>query len=234
MARPDIPPVTPARPAGRNGNGTYDLYDRTPVERTTAERIHSWPFTVDQYHHLIKAGILPEGKPYELLDGQLVRKDRSATGADPVAIGHLHAWVVGQLADLNPKLRRLGAHIRTQQPITLPPFDEPEPNAALVIGKNGDYVERHPGAAEVTCVIEVADASLRRDRTSKLRVYADGGIARYVIINVPDRVIEVYTNPVVGKGTYGTKATLTKRDRLELPAAKANRLAVGVKQLLPG
>ena len=233
MARPDIPPVTPARPAGRNGSGTYDPYDRMPVERTTTERALYWPFTVEQYHDLIKSGILPEGEPYELLDGQLVRRDRSATGADPVTIGHLHAWVVGELADLNPKLRRLGAHIRTQQPITLPPFDEPEPDAAVAIGTNGDYVERHPGAGDVTCVIEVADASLRRDRTSKLRVYANGGVACYVIVNLPDRVIEVYTNPAVGKGTYGNKVTLTPRDRLELPATKGKRLAVPVKQLLP-
>jgi hypothetical protein len=29
------------------------------------------PFTVDQYHHMIRAGIVPEGAPIELLDGVL-------------------------------------------------------------------------------------------------------------------------------------------------------------------
>ena len=124
--------------------------------------------------------------------------------------------------------------MQTQQPISLPPFDEPEPDGAVLLGSEEAYRGRHPGAADVTCVIEVADASLRRDRSSKLRVYANGGIARYVIINLPDRVVEVYTVPAGGKGTYGSKATLALRDRLELPAARGKRLLVPVKQLLPG
>ena len=61
-----------------------------------------WPWTVEQYHHLIDIGILPEGEPYELLDGQLVRKDRSATGADPMTVSTEHAWVVRKLTRLNP------------------------------------------------------------------------------------------------------------------------------------
>lgn len=44
--------------------------------------------TVDQYHRMIRQGILPEAEPVELLDGQLVRKNRSAAGDDPMTIGY--------------------------------------------------------------------------------------------------------------------------------------------------
>ena len=34
--------------------------------------------SVEQYHQMIRLGILPEGAPVELIDGLLVWKDRSA------------------------------------------------------------------------------------------------------------------------------------------------------------
>jgi hypothetical protein len=182
---------------------------------------------------MIESGILAEGEPFELLDGYLVRKDRSAAGADPMTIGHEHAWVVGELVDLNPKLRRLGCHIRIQQPVALPPYDEPEPDAAIVIGTNKAFLKRHPGAGDVACVVEVADASLHRDRVSKLRVYAASAIPTYVIVNLPDRVIEIYSEPIRGKGSYRHSVSLTRADRLELPAGRGKKLVVPVNQLLP-
>ena len=44
-------------------------------------------------------------------------------------------------------------------------------------------------------VVEVADASLYRDRTTKKQVYARAGIPVYWIVNLPERRIEVYTDP---------------------------------------
>ena len=202
-----------------------------PEDRTVL-----FPWTVDLYHSLIEQGFLPEGEPYELLDGQLVRKDRSATGEDPMTIGHRHAWVMGELGELNAKLRRLGCHIRLQLPLLLPPFDEPEPDAAIVRGSNSSYRERHPGCDDVLCVIEVAESSLARDRSQKLRIYAAAGIPRYLIINLAQRVIEVYTNPLPANGgtaRYGRMETLQPGARVELPGAKGKKLLVPVRKLLP-
>jgi Uma2 family endonuclease len=204
-----------------------------PIFDVADDRAQLWPWTVEQYHQLIKLGILPEGEPYELLYGQLVRKDRSATGTDPMTIGHEHAWVVRKLTRLNPRLARLGCHIQIQLPVTLPPLDEPEPDASIVVGSEDNFQHHHPGAADVACVIEVADASLRRDRGPKLIIYANGNIGTYVIINLPDRVIEVYTDPMPGTGSYGQRVTLTRAQKLELPAGKGKRLVIPVRQLLP-
>jgi Uma2 family endonuclease len=202
--------------------------------RSTADDVGLVPLTVEQYHRMIEQGILPEGEPIELLDGQLVPKNRSAVGEDPMTVGHGHSWVVTELDTLNSKLRRLGCHMRIQQPISLPPIDEPEPDGAIVIGLNARYRQKHPAAADVLCVIEVADSSLQRDRTQKLRVYAGAGIAKYVIINLFDRAIEVYTNPVKGTAArYRRMETLTGNGRLELPAPRGKKLSVVVRNLLP-
>lgn len=191
------------------------------------------PLTVEQYHRMIAQGILPEGEPFELLDGFLVRNDRSSTGEDPMTVGPDHVWSVKKLAKLDGRLTKLGCHMQTHQPVSLPPYDEPEPDGAVVLGTEDDYEGRLPGAADVTCVIEVSDSSLRRDRTTKQRIYANSGIAQYVIVNLADRVVEVYTQPLSGKGRYGRVMTLKAGDSIDLPAARGRRLTVPVRSLLP-
>jgi Uma2 family endonuclease len=195
-----------------------------------------FPLTVDAYHRMIADGILPEGEPFELLNGQIIRKDRSAAGEDPMTVGSAHAWVIGTLAELNPKLRRLGCHMRVQLPLTFVPLSEPEPDAAIVFGSKDDYRDHHPSSDDVACVIEVADSSLRRDRTLKLRIYAGAKVPRYVIINLVDRVVEIYAQPKSGRGgaaRYDSATTLQPGEHLELPAARGRILRVAVRKLLP-
>ena len=190
---------------------------------------------VDRYHRMIELGILLDGEPFELLDGCLVRKDRSSSGEDPKTVGHGHAWVIGELGNLTLRLRRLGCYMQVQLPVTLAPLDEPEPDGAVVVGSNDDYRDRHPVAADLTCVMEVADSSLQHDRTTKLRIYAAAAIPMYLIINLVDRVIEVCTEPM-GKGRrarYGRQETFSGRQKLLLPARRGRWLRVPIASLLP-
>ncbi len=191
------------------------------------------PLHVDQYHDMIDKGILEEGTPCELLDGVLVPKDRSGCGEDPMTISYDHALTVKKLAKLSRQFERLGCHVQTQQPVTLPPHDEPEPDAAVIVGALEDYHGRHPSPKDVLCVVEVSDASLHDDRTRKLRIYADAGIPQYVIVNLPDRVVEVYTQPLVGKGRYGQSVTLGPSQTVALRAARGRELRIAVRRLLP-
>jgi Uma2 family endonuclease len=197
------------------------------------QRSELMPITLDQYQRMIDSGILMSGDPYELLDGYLFRKDRSAEGEDPMTVGHEHIWVVQRLVRLSARLNRLGFHMRVQQPIALPPRNAPEPDGAVAIGTEDDYVDSIPGVAQTPCVIEVADSSLRRDRTTKLRIYASGGIAQYLIINLPDRVVEVYTEPLKEAGHYGQSITLRPGRSVEFQLGRGKKLAIPVKTLLP-
>lgn len=226
----DPPARKPRRP--RKPHATTVAGETRPPELTDGHP-PQFRLTVDQYHRMIKGGILEEGMPVELLDGQLEWKDRSATGGDPMTVGTEHTWVVQTLQGLAPKLQRLGCLVRVQQPITLPPHHEPEPDVAIVRGTPEDYRGRHPGAADILCVIEVADSSLARDRTKKLRVYANGGVPLYLIFNLPDRVVERYAGPLVGKGRYAESATLGLKDKVTFPTVGGKGLSVAVKGLLP-
>ena len=186
------------------------------------------PLTVEQYQRMLETGILAEGEPIELLDGLLVPKDRG----EEMTIKPLHRLVVSRLMRLAPRLEALGCHLQLQSPITIEPSHEPEPDGLVVRGGIEDYVDRHPGPEDVTCLIEVAESSLERDRTTKQRIYATAGVEQYVILNLVDLRTEVYEDPRPAAGRYGSMQLLGREDVLALRIPGGARLEIPVGQLL--
>ena len=205
----------------------------TVIQQLPDEKRVLYALTVEQYHQMVAEGILPEGEPFELIHGQVSRKDRSAAGGDVMTVGEHHIWCVKRLAKLGPELEKSGCHMQTQQPVSLPPFNEPEPDAAIVIGSEDRYLEQKPGARDVTCVIEVADSSLNYDRTVKLAIYATSGIPAYFIINLKERVIEAYSEPQADSGRYARVERLAGAQLVVFPTASGPELVLPARQLLP-
>ena len=145
-------------------------------------------FRVDQYHAMIGAGILADGDPVELLDGWLVYK----MSKDPA-----HRLTTGLLRDLLERVLGAGYHVDSQEPITTDD-SEPEPDVVVVRGSRRDYEDRHPGPRDVALVVEVADATLERDRSLKRRLYARAGVELYWLVSLPDRRLEVYSRREAG------------------------------------
>ena len=187
------------------------------------------PLTVEQYHRMLEAGILEDGEPVELLDGLLVQKIRG----EAMTVSPRHSLAIGLLTRLAPQLEGLGCHLRIQGPMTIEPRHEPEPDGLVVVGAIEDYADRHPGPSDVTCAIEVADSSLRRDRTWKQRIYAGASVAQYLVVNLIDRQVEVYEEPDSGAGRYRERADLKAGEEVPLLLAGGERLAVPVESLLP-
>jgi len=189
---------------------------RTILEEAAAGRATIVPWTVEQYHRAIDTGFVPEDASVELIDGFIVRKDRAKAGEDPMTIGDRHRIAVLRLAQLAPQFDRLGCFLQTQQPIVLPPINEPEPDAAVVRGVIDDYLDHPPGASDVICVIEVADSSLSLDIGPKLAAYASAGIPHYIVVDlVNDRVL-IHDEPA--GPSYARMASILRGDSLHLPA----------------
>jgi hypothetical protein len=188
-------------------------------------------FTIEMYDRMIEVGIIQSGEPYELIDGWIVHKDRSAVGEGLLTIGTKHNWAIVTLTHLDQKLEKMGCSMQTQGPIAIPPHNEPEPDGAILIGNEDTYLHCRPTPADCTYVIEVADNSLEWDRTTKQRIYADAGIAQYVIINLVDNKVEVHTEPKPGQ--YGRVEILVPGDKLSLPTKGAKPLVINVRSLLP-
>ena len=145
--------------------------------------IRRW--SVDEYHTMLRAGILSEDDHVELLDGWLVPK----TTKNPP-----HRIATRRVRKALERVVLEGWYVDSQEPITLP-SSEPEPDGSVICGDTSDYADRHPPAADLALVVEVADASLELDRTMKKAIYAQAGIPTYWIVNLIDKRLEVYTDP---------------------------------------
>jgi Uma2 family endonuclease len=135
-----------------------------------------WRFSVDQYHAMIRLGILTEDDPVELLEGWVVTK---------MPKNPPHSVVTQLTREVLARLLPAGWYADAQEPITTSD-SEPEPDVAVVRGDRRQ---------DVALVVEVADSTLQRDRTLKKRLYATAGIPVYWIVNLSNNQIEVYTDP---------------------------------------
>jgi len=173
------------------------------------------PLTIEQYQRMIESGIIGENSATELLRGVLVIKDRGSP-EDPMGHGPKHGQAVALLTKLAARIESPSQHARIQLPVACPPDGAPEPDAAIIRGTLFDYGDRHPGPGDVSCVIEASHSSLGRDREEKLPIYAAAGVPQYVIINLINDTVEVYSDPDVASEQYRTKVTLKRNEDLSI------------------
>ena len=158
---------------------------RQPARSPDLPLDYFYRLSVDQYHAMIRMGILTEDDPVELLEGCLVLK---------MGINPKHWYATGQLRDWLIGLGLPGYFVHSQEPIVTD-ASEPEPDVAVVRGRRLDYFDVSPKARAISLVVEVSDTTLTHDRTVKKRVYAAAGIPVYWIVNLIDQQIEIYTRP---------------------------------------
>lgn len=146
-----------------------------------------WPepvfrLSVEQYHSMIATGVITDDDPVELIEGILVQK---------MSKNPPHTYTLNTLAAAVRNLLPVAWSIRLQDPITLAD-GQPEPDLAIVRGDDKSYITRHPSAADVALVVEIADSTLPRDRGIKLRSYARAQIPIYWIVDLLARRVEIY------------------------------------------
>jgi len=90
-----------------------------------------------------------------------------------------------------------------------------------------DYTTRHPTAADVLLLVEVADSSLAYDRGPKLAQYARHGVPEVWIVELVDRVAEVCRQP--GPQGYAIRESVAE---VELVPALVPNLRIDISTLL--
>ena len=146
-------------------------------------------FTVDEYYKLIDLGMLHDYEQAEIIEGELIRK---------MPIGDKHAAVVERLNEFLRDELGKSVSIRSQQPIRLNEYTEPQPDLAVLKRRDDFYRFGKPLPQDVLCLIEVSDATLRYDRDSKLSMYAEAEILETWIVNLQKNIIEVHQHPNLG------------------------------------
>jgi Uma2 family endonuclease len=143
-------------------------------------------FTRQEYHTMIRAGILSEDDPVELLEGEVVH--RMPTGSS-------HAGTVKRMNRLLSRLVGEAAIISVQDPLALGEFSEPEPDLMLLRPRPDFYADAHPTAEAVLLVIEVADTSLATDLEVKVPLYAAHGVREVWLVDLEHRCVLTYRDP---------------------------------------
>jgi Uma2 family endonuclease len=192
---------------------------KTPRERARTRQAHlplpRRKFTREEYHKLAELGILREDERVELIEGEIIRM----APASPEHVAETHG-----LYDRIRKLFGKGYCVRMQAPLALGD-SEPEPDVAVVPGDFKDYLRTHPTTAVL--VIEIAQTSLLYDREVKSSLYAKAGIPEYWLIDLENRRLEVYRDPVESPGArfgymYSTHFILQPHETIA-PIAKPDR-----------
>jgi Uma2 family endonuclease len=119
-----------------------------------------------------------------------------------------------------------GWSTREDKPVQIPPSYEPLPDIAIVRGSARVYAQRHPGPADIAILIEVSDATVRKDHSKKLTDYPLGGIAVYWIVNLKANQVEVYTQPT--ESGYGARRDYKPGEEVPvvLDGVEVGRIAV--------
>lgn len=173
---------------------------------TTAKR-----FNIDEYNRLAELGFFHEDERVELIRGEII----------PMAAkGTLHSTFSRRLIRQLSKLIANRGTLQSQDPISISPDSEPEPDVTILKNKDDDYLNSHPTPQDVLLLIEVADSSLKYDREVKLPLYAEAGISDYWIFNSIENCLETYSEPFrdfQGKFGYRRKVIYLPNETVNLP-----------------
>ncbi|QDT15594.1 Uma2 family endonuclease [Alienimonas californiensis] len=216
----DAPPPTPAPAAPALRERPVGVSTPEPVPPPESPR--PLRVTVEMYHAMIGAGVFDGigGRRIELLDEELVEMSPAYAPQE---------FHVGLAADVLRELIPSGWSVREEKSIVMP-RSEPEPDVAVLKKASKFFYSRKPRPDEVALVVEVSDSTLHHDRTRKAAIYATAGISPYWIVNLPERVLEVRTDP--HGETYRSLRTYGEEETIEF-ALDGRAFSLPVAELLP-
>lgn len=191
----------------------------TETDPAAAEpRAFRW--TREAYYRLYDQGVF-DGRRVELIDGEIIEMP---------AQKNAHAWSVGASEAAVRGAVGSGYWVRTQMPLDLSVWSDPEPDVAVVAGDLASWRGKpHPTTALL--VVEVSELTLAFDRRVKQAIYAAAGLREYWIVSLVDQRLEVHCDPLPNAASarasrYATIASLAPGDVVAPLAFPNARIAV--------
>ncbi|MBS0266130.1 MAG: Uma2 family endonuclease [Planctomycetes bacterium] len=178
--------------------------------------------TLDDYGRLTAAGAFEQGlrRRVELIDGE-VREMSPTKPPHQMLVTLLTEWSFENRPAEKP-------HVWIQSSFWIRQLESaPQPDVAWLVRK--DYGSEQPSPQDVLLLIEVADSSLAYDCGEKANLYASAGIADYWVVNIPDKCVEVFREPV--NGTYHSRQVF--KTGAEVHPLLDSEISLPVKLLFP-
>jgi Uma2 family endonuclease len=129
-----------------------------------------------------------------------------------------------------------GFWVRNQMSLDLSPRSVPDPDLAVVPGSPRGITASSATPTSALLIVEVAETTLSYDRNHQANLYAAAGIADYWIVNLVQRQLEVYRDPIADSSQlfgfrYNRRAILDPPDTVSPLAAP--QASITVADLLP-
>ena len=201
-----------------------------PTAAATPKPLLPHQISVEMYHRLMAEGVIGHSSYLELIDGVIVRNNKGSA-PDAMSKNPPHAFVMKRLAALCGRFDGTGGHLMLESPIVLSDRTEPEPDAAVIVGPDVNYLDANPTADQVLAVVEVADASLVTDLGTKRDRYAAAGIGTYLVLRLPTRDAVLFSDPA--DGVYNERRTLAADATVTLPTGDGSGVEVALADVLP-
>ena len=157
--------------------------------------------SIAEFHLIGEAGVLGEDDRIELVEGEMI---------EMAPIGSRHLAKVNRLARLFSAAVGEHAIVSVQNPIALPPHNEPQPDIALLKPRLDDYESALPTTDDILLIVEVADTTLNYDRDAKLPIYARHSIVEVWLVDIIGQKLTVHREP--GPKGYSRLLTPEKND----------------------
>lgn len=184
MNAPFAPELTDQLPTTRAGEG----YDR-----------HAW--TVDQLFAMVDVGLLWEGAPVELIEGELL--------AVNAKYNEHEIWKRNMAYFLIMSLNRRFA-VSVEPTLKLSEFSAPEPD--IVVTPRG-MLPLDVRGPDVLLLIEVTDSSTHRDLVMKAKLYARHDVSHYWVLDAVKRRVVAHAAP----GPLGYESITVHDMQAEVP-----------------
>ena len=176
-------------------------------------------WTRDECRRLVEMDLLSAGK-FELIHGDIIPK---------MTQHERHIYVCKQVQKALEAIFGVD-YVRLANPIAIGEHEEPEPDAAAMHRPSVDYLRMGtPLPAEVRLAVEVSDSTLLWDLSTKNGQYSNAGIPEYWVVDIPNRLLHVFREPITDG--YASETVLTPED--EVRPLAAPDAVVRVADLLP-
>ena len=164
---------------------------------------HRW--TVDQFMALRESEVFEEGWRVELLDGVIMSEIPPGPEHDYVYEAfYLHIAAKGlSLRDVIPMLK----FVIPGRSVLEPDFARYRPES---IGRPGNKL-----VADLLWAVEISVTSLSKDLGAKKAAYAASGVPDYWVIDVENRALRMFSNPV--EGIYTEEWEAQEGETVSLP-----------------
>ena len=158
-------------------------------------------FTVAEYDTMIKAGVFDGKDRVELIEGEFIKK---------MTQGDLHIGCINAITWLLRNDLPKTYLYSVQNAVQINTFSAPEPDVSILRFRPDFYSTGKARPEDILLLIEVADTTVSSDRQIKIPLYARAEVPEVWIVNLPRKIVEIYTEPKNGKYQIVRRANKTE------------------------